>query len=454
MGTGSATSTSSTLSSANSSSPSGCTLGFYAFSLTPGTDLTSLGTGSATITSSILSLANSSSASGCTLGSYAFSLTPGTDSTSLGTGSATIPSSTLSSANSSSASGCTLGSYAFSLTPGTDATTLSRSGSDGPTGNLTTATGSAWASEVPGSTSSAPVPKCSPDGAPWMSPASFCNCGKDVTYPTISPISGASTPNCAYTVLPLSTIKPVTTTSPPMNIPGKGGIPGCNLGLAHDLSLPSGSSDFCNCGGVTASILITSVSGSTSSSCAYSTVPPGGFNPVAEKDSLPPRPPPPPPPPPPYATGRCNVHVWEGIEQDPGDKDVYLQVTITDNKGTQIGYGQIGFTWSTTMTLHSKLADAMRVTPHGNSDPKKRDFTSAVKRPNGIDKRAGGPVYIRPAQERDPVAFSIGAQSWDSASSQCSVGQYDNGNAADFVKFFIGLENFVSNRQMDCKFNC
>lgn len=186
------------------------------------------------------------------------------------------------------------------------------------------------------------TPHCIADGAPWMSPTSFCDCGRSATYPTLPSIRSATTANCDYTVLPASTIKPISTSSAPTNIPGKGGVPGCNLELAADQGLPSGSSDFCNCGGVTASVLVTTFSGTMSSNCDYSTVPPVGYNPVPSTSQRAPSEAPVALPPPPYATGRCNVHVWEGILQENGQKDVYLSINITDARGTMIGSAQNG----------------------------------------------------------------------------------------------------------------
>lgn len=91
------------------------------------------------------------------------------------------------------------------------------------------------------------------DGAPWLSPTSFCDFGS-VTYPTVSFPSTASKSShlCAYTSLdPASAITPKTTGVIPTDRPGYGGLPGCAaviFGPAHQ-ECPYGTDGWCNCGG-------------------------------------------------------------------------------------------------------------------------------------------------------------------------------------------------------------
>lgn len=166
-----------------------------------------------------------------------------------------------------------------------------------------------------------------------------------------------------------------------------------------------------------------------------------------------------PPPPPPYATGRCNVHVREVIEDRnslPTVKtDVYLHVDITDAKGVSIGSASSsGLKWGETFKVESKVADILYVTPHGNYKYNKRDsirFAAALL--NRFKKRIVQNPY-RPAQEKGPVNFVLGAQSWDSTSEQCSTGKYDNGNFKDELKSIFLGDHKLPNRQMDCKFDC
>lgn len=325
-----------------------------------------------------------------------------------------------------------------------------------PTSTASGSTGSINSSTPPTTPAPTATPQCMADGAPWMSPTSFCDCGASATYPTLSPISGATTANCAYATLPASTIQPISTASAPTNIPGEGGVPGCNLELAADQGLPSGSSNFCNCGGITASVLVTTVSGTASSNCDYPTVPPGGFNPVPSTSAPAPSPTPPPAP---YATGRCNVHVWEGIGQEIGQKDVYIEVNITDAAGSPIGSAHNGLGWGQTFDVDSALANVLEVTPHGNfasNKNKRRDFTDSVASPppSRLVKRIGGPPPPRLVQEKGRVAFALGAQSWDSTAEQCSTGKYDNGDANNFFGSIVFGDEFIPNRQMDCKFDC
>lgn len=77
-----------------------------------------------------------------------------------------------------------------------------------------------------------PKPTCTNNGAAWFSPPTWCECAPftppgPYTYATLSASANATTVNCNYSVLPASTINPVTTTPAPTNIPGLNGIPGC-----------------------------------------------------------------------------------------------------------------------------------------------------------------------------------------------------------------------------------
>lgn len=73
----------------------------------------------------------------------------------------------------------------------------------------TTAAPSTRAKPASGTPATAPAPTAPPDcvfaGASWMNPPIFCVCGngRTATYPTIAPFKS----NCAYTVLPSSTIR-------------------------------------------------------------------------------------------------------------------------------------------------------------------------------------------------------------------------------------------------------
>ena len=257
----SSSSASSVSSSGSQTSNSGCPLTSYIFSLTPGTDLKTLDTGSGTVTGSVSSVAISNSADATTALS-----------------------------SSTSASGCPLTSYTFSLTPGTDMKTLdtgSGLGSDSPTSSSDVTTGSAPPSSQIGTTSASksnrspstsvatkttPTPDCMADGAPWYSPTSWCDCatsGTNSAFPTLPPSSGVtgSSANCAYTSLdPSKTIKPVSVSAAPTNIPGMNGVPGCAPVLQGD-GQGCPNVDYCNCGGTYVDFLTATVSGTMSRNC-------------------------------------------------------------------------------------------------------------------------------------------------------------------------------------------
>ena len=259
----SSSSASSEASSESQTSNSGCPLTSYTFSLTPGTDLTTLDTGSSTVTGSVSSAATSNS-----------------------TNATTVLSSSV------SATGCPLTSYTFSLTPGTDLKTLDTgSGSGSATDSLTSSsnftTGSALPSNHTGTTSASKTdrslptsraskttltPDCMADGAPWYSPTSWCDCatsGTNLAFPTLPPSSGTtgSSANCAYTYLdPSQTIKPVSVSAAPTNIPGMNGVPGCAYVMQGD-GQGCPNVDYCNCGGTYVGFLTTTVSGTMSRNC-------------------------------------------------------------------------------------------------------------------------------------------------------------------------------------------
>lgn len=108
-----------------------------------------------------------------------------------------------------------------------------------------------------------PKPTCTSDGAPWISPTAYCDCDSGTHYPTLSvpsTISDYSSAVCAYTSLPSETINPITTSAPPTNIPGQGGLPACAANTwAPGAECPYASGiGFCDCGGTLASPLPTS----------------------------------------------------------------------------------------------------------------------------------------------------------------------------------------------------
>lgn len=227
---------------------------------------------------------------------------------------------------------------------------------------------------------------------------------------------------------------PIATVAP-TNVPGKGGLPGCAAVLAV-----TGTSAFCNCGGTPAPTLSPTSAGYMN--CAYTIQPTSPYDPAI-----------PPPttstaPSYPYATGECNAHIWQGIGQELTDPEVAINVNITDANGNQIGQNASALNWGETLGTDSELPWVLLVTPQtGMSDKRSGDDSYLVK-------RLGVPEIIRPLFEHGPVDFAYSGQSWDTSSSQCSIGGWDNGDANDFFGTLIFGEDFIPNRQMDCKFTC
>jgi len=263
------------------------------------------------------------------------------------------------------------------------------------------------------------APRCMADGNPRYSPASWCDCGPSSTYPALSAKSGATSANCAYSTLPASTIKPTGTRPARTDIPGQDGVPGCAAVVSA-----SGTSAYCNCGGTRAPILSPTSTGVLN--CRYTIQPTSSYNPAVTPPTSGP-----PPPPPPHAAGKCNVHVWQGLGPQPTDPDVVIYVKITDASGAVVGSGSDKLKWAQTLSVRSKLGDELKVTPQTGVKSKR----GSVK--GSLEKRLGVPQVIRPLFEKGPVGFAVGAQSWDTTSSQCSVGAWDNGNANDFFGALI-----------------
>ena len=76
-------------------------------------------------------------------------------------------------------------------------------------------------------------------------------------------MSGMSTANCAYTSTPSAAINPISITAATTNIPGEAGLPGCNCAIYPD-EQGCPYADYCDCGGMYAGLLTTSISGTSS----------------------------------------------------------------------------------------------------------------------------------------------------------------------------------------------
>lgn len=47
------------------------------------------------------------------------------------------------------------------------------------------------------------------------------------------------------------------------------------------------------------------------------------------------------------------------------------------------------------------------------------------------------PAILQTIRQRGPLKFAYASQNWDSGSTQCSRGDWDNGNFDDFVTWFV-----------------
>lgn len=135
-----------------------------------------------------------------------------------------------------------------------------------------------------------------------------------------------------------------------------------------------------------------------------------------------------------YATGSCNAHVLQGVGSDPSDAAVYLSVNLTDAKGTLIGSNINSRNWNQTLVTDSKLP-----------------YTFLINAQAGTAEPADCQGFVC---EKGVVDFAYGSQAWDTKSSQCSVGGWDNMNAAKAWNKVMHGKDWISNRQMDCKFDC
>lgn len=130
------------------------------------------------------------------------------------------------------------------------------------------------------STASVLSPSCSPDGAAWYSPSVWCSCSgkKFAALAAATSTAGVAKrenfdqAECAYSILPTSTVNPVSVSAAPTNVPGENGLSGCAAVDAGDEQGCPGV-DYCNCNEVYVGFLYATVSGSASRNCHYSVQP-------------------------------------------------------------------------------------------------------------------------------------------------------------------------------------
>ena len=323
-------------------------------------------------------------------------------------------------------------------TPASNTATVTTKTNTAPSGP-TTATGTGASSPPVGGGPSKATPTCLADGAPWYSPTSWCDCGPSSTYATLSPTAGATSANCAYTSLPASTIRPVSTGTAPTNIPGQGGLPGC----AAVVSV-SGTSAYCNCGGTPAPTLKPTSSGLMN--CDYTIQPTSSYNPAippSAKSSPPPSPttntsPAKSAPPPSPTSTTCRLHLWQGLGQEYTQPEVVIDLNITyASDTTLIGHNASSLNWGQPLTVGGSLPNVLSATPRTGVSNSRRSASRTV------NKRIGVPPESRPLFENGPIDFAYGTQTWDTSAAQCTVGGWDNGDAADFFGALIFGDNFI-----------
>ena len=137
--------------------------------------------------------------------------------------------------------------------------------------------------------------------------------------------------------------------------------------------------------------------------------------------------------PPAYATGKCIVHVRQGLRQKLGDPDVYLDIQVTDASGVQIESGQNSVDWATALEVVGPLPFPLEVTP----------LSEKAEKRNNVVKRVGGPISIgKPLHRNGPVqsitASKLGIRAQSSAA-------WDPGIMVGFDDLLAGLlEDYAS----------
>lgn len=109
----------------------------------------------------------------------------------------------------------------------------------------------------------------------------------------------------------------------------------------------------------------------------------------------------------PYATGTCNIQLnqWQAAMNENGNYG--LEVSMTDNDGTQIGYTQ-----------------------------RLNDYEFSDSKPLGFQSKLEDILYCKPEQKNDYIAFAAGTQAWPSdgklapgAVSSCTTSNWSEDTA-------------------------
>ncbi|KAL9033987.1 MAG: hypothetical protein Q9180_005653 [Flavoplaca navasiana] len=219
-----------------------------------------------------------------------------------------------------------------------------------------------------------------------------------------SPTSSVPRPSLIPLSVPLSSNGPASATSSasastaaaPLDVPGVNGVPGCTTVV----SAP-GTSAHCQCG---ANVLRPSKPNVTFIS-------------------------------------------WKELGRNPGDPAVFLGVKITDKTTSQtFGADSADLDWDEPLNVDSKIGQ-LSVTPHPGNLLEKR---------GKVRSRAFVPPRAKPHHftKDGPIKFSTGSQEWDTTSSQCSLGEWDGGDAGDLFEDLTFGDRLVPVRQADCEFDC
>jgi hypothetical protein len=115
---------------------------------------------------------------------------------------------------------------------------------------------------------------------------------------------------------------------------------------------------------------------------------------------------------------------------------MHIDINISDAARVFIGNGQGGVNWGGTVSIPSKLADLLRVTPQIGLI--KRSLSSGH-----LDWKRYGEPSLQLIYEKGPIEFTIGPQQWNTSSSACSVESWDNGCANDFFDVLIFGDTFL-----------
>lgn len=113
-----------------------------------------------------------------------------------------------------------------------------------------------------------------------------------------------------------------------------------------------------------------------------------------------------------------------------------LNITYTSDT-TLIGHNASSLNWGQPLTVGGSLPNVLSATPRTGVSNSRRSASRTV------NKRLGVPPESRPLYENGPIDFVYGTQTWDTSAAQCTVGGWDNGDAADFFGALIFGDTFI-----------